>query len=238
MKFTKFFLVAILSVCLSGTIHAQKTEIRKIGQFDQLEVFGNMSVILVKGEQEGIKIEVEGESDISTGDVSTSLDGLTLKVNTTVSLFKASDKITVYVTFKKLRSISAKASADIRSKELLQGDKLELVASKGGNIYLDADVNTLDAKVTQGSVIVLDGYAKTQVVTASLDGTYSGFKFTCDNTYVKANTKGIAKVVADKYLEASAVSGGYIGYGGDVKKTDISEKLGGKVEKVELEVTF
>jgi len=238
MKVIRILFVIALFGCLSSTIFAQKSEVRKTGQFDQLEVFGNMSVILVKGEQEGVKIEIEGDSDISTEDVTTSVEELTLKINTTASLFKASDKITVYVTFKKLRRISAKGSADIRSKELLQGDKLELIASKGGNIYLDADVNTLDAKVSQGSVIVLDGYAKTQVVTASLDGTYSGFKFTCDNTYVKANTKGIAKVVADTYLEASAVSGGYIGYGGDVKKTDISEKLGGKVEKVELEVTF
>jgi len=231
------FLFTSLSLLLAAT-HAQKFENRDLKPFDAVNAFGNMSVILVQGEEEKVEIKIQSESNIPLSNVTTEVEEMALKIRLTSELFKAADKVTVTVTYKKIRRLVAGGSADMMSEELFTGDKLTLKANTGGNIYIDVDVESIDASVNQGSVIGVDGYTKSQVVEVAQGATYSGYDLDCDNTYVKANTKGIAKVIVNNLLEARATTGGYIGYGGKPKKKDIKETLGGEVEFVEQETNF
>lgn len=60
-------------------------------------------------------------------------------------------------------------------------------------------------------------------------GTLSAYKLEADNTIVKANTGGNAKVMAVESIDARANTGGSIIYKGDPKKVQRKDGLSGSV---------
>lgn len=205
-----------------------QTEKRKLKEFDRISVFGNMDVDLIKSDSFNVKISAQGAN---LEEITSIVDGMELKIRMVSDLFSDA-QVTVRVYYKELREISATGGACIHSDMLIKIDNLELKAGSGGEIYLwNVDINSLEAKVTKGSVILVSGKAKTQIISASAGGTYSAFDLESENAFVETNTGGKAKVRVSKKLDAKAISKGYIGYQGEPETIDKKESLGGEVKE-------
>jgi len=220
-------IAAILSIGI--IVNAQRTETRTLdGNFDKIEVFGKIEVELVKKKSE--KIEIKADSDISLDDIKVKLEDRTLKISMTSELFDYQKKVQIFVPYQELRVVEVSGGSDIRSQSTLEGDRIEFKASSGGNIYLSLKLNTIDARVAQGSLIVFDGSVDSQVVESASGATYSAYDLNCGETHVSVSTGGKAKIKATEILKAKATTKGWIGYQGNPGKKKINETLGGKVE--------
>jgi hypothetical protein len=222
----KKILILPVLILFGQACYSQRFDERILDPFDKISVFGNVDVQLVKGERERMVIYSD---DIDFIKINSRIVDRTLKISMNSDMYGAVKKVKIILTYKELREIATSGNADIRSEEVLKGDKMVFNASSGGNMYLSLDLNTLDASVGQGSVILFEGNVNSQEVSAGSGGTYSAFELICDETIAKAHTGGIAKVYAGKILKASATTKGYIGYQGQPEKKKLNHSLGGEI---------
>jgi hypothetical protein len=223
----KAFLVCFLSISLFAGLSAQKTETRTISSFDKLDVFGNVIVELTKGTQE--KLEVESQ-EIELNKITTKMDGRTLKISMSKDIYAAGKTVRILITYVQIYEIYSRGGADVKAEAPLTADRLVFEASTGGNIYVDVDTKTLQASVGQGSLIVSAGKTVNQEIEVNSGGVFSAFDLDCQETLVKANSKGRAKINTTKSLTATASTGGWVGFKGNPPIRDTKTNFGGTVE--------
>ncbi len=225
-------LVVILFPCYAFSQLVEKRELR---EYDKIEVFGNFDVELFKGTIDELEVILETDQ-IEFSQVKTEVVEKTLKIKMSTDLFSPSSNVKIKVPFQQIREITSRGGSDVICRGMMKGDKIEFHAISGGDIYLEVELNTLDARVGQGSLIVLEGKTGSQEIKVSSGGTYSAFKLDSEKTYVKAVTGGKAKVQAAELLSANVSTKGYIGYKGNPDKKKINTRLGGIVELSKEEV--
>jgi hypothetical protein len=221
-------LIILVSCFFLVNLNAQKSLTRKLNSFDKLELFGSIEVYLKQGEVENVRISTK---DADLNNVTIKENATTLKIATVEELFDDKKTVKVEITYKVVRDVDASGGAQVNFESVLKGDKLIINSGSGAQLYLSVDVNALEATVGQGALIVIDGKAKSQVASANTGGVYSAYKLKSEDAYINANTGGKAKITASNILEASANTGGYIGYSGDAKNKKIKQLLGGEVVK-------
>lgn len=202
---------------------------RTLDYFDAISVAGDVELVLIPGEEARAVITTEG---ISEDDVSVFIKGKTLKIQLIEGLFQGNEHARVEVTYQQLRALKASAGAKASSTAPITGDQLALRASSGAQMELAVEVNSLEASVSEGGVINIEGNTETQDITASTGGQYRGLDLQCSRTYVKANTGGQAEVVANKRLDASANTGGQIDYTGDPEEKNTRSLISGGIQKI------
>ena len=184
---------------------------------------------LFKGKIDELEIILETDQ-IQFSQIKTDVEEKTLKIRMSTDLFSPSSNVRIKVPYQMIREINSKGGADVTCKGVMKGDKIIFQATSGGDIFLEVELNTLDAEIGQGSLIVLEGKTGSQEVKASSGGTYSAFKLESDKAYVKTVTGGKAKVTVSEFLDANSTTKGYIGYKGNPGKKEIKTSLGGTIE--------
>lgn len=223
----------ILICCIlfvAWKVGAQKTEERSLDSFSIVNVFGNMEVQLIKADKERMVID---SKEIDVSKINSRITRNELRISMSKDLFSATSKVKIILYYKNIAEISSTAGADIVSDKVFKGDKIKFNAASGGSISLSIDINILDASVSEGSIISLDGNVNYQKISATLDGTYDAFELISDEAVVKANTGGKIKVYAAKLLDAVARTKGYVGYKGKPEKTNFDSSTGGEIKDVE-----
>ena len=218
-----FFALSLISVF---SLSAQTS--RSMGPFNELVVSGKLDVLLVPGDTEEVIIYEEGHGE---GQVNISIKGGTLKLNLLDGWLKGDRRIPVKVIYKDLRKIRVLAGAELQSDNPIVADQFEIKVGSGAEVELKLEVGSLEAGVTEGGVLELYGQVETQYVTASTGGEYSAEALNSENTHVKANTGGEARVVASKFINAVANTGGEIRYSGDPEEKYTKSNLAGDIRK-------
>lgn len=223
-----FSLVMLLAAALQ-LIQAQNREERKLKPFSKVHVFGDLEVRLEKSDS--VRLVIESDN-ISTGAVETKNDGTTLIITMSKGLFKDEKKVKIKLYYSELRELKAEGSAAMAVDNVVTGDKIDLMAYSGGSIAIETNVNMVEAKVAQGSLIDISGKTNTQEVSVNTGGTYAGYDLESKNAYVKSNTKATAKVRVSEIFEGNANTGGWIGYIGKPKNKKTAVYSKGLVEEV------
>ena len=224
MRLIKLLLISI-SLINTVYINAQK-ETRKLEPYNKINVFGNLDVDLVKGDSFKIIIDCQGAN---IEEITSVIDEGELKIRLITDLFSDA-KVNIRIYHQDLVSVEATGGANISSDMLIKGDKLNLNAGSGGDVYLyNVEMNNITARVAKGSTMALSGKTKVETITVLSGGTFSGFEMECETAYVDATTGGNAKVYVTEKLDAKATTKGYIGYQGSPKIIDDISNLGGKI---------
>lgn len=208
-------------------VHGQNT--LSLDPFDEINVTGNVEVVLAEGDMEAATLEVE---NIPEDKVQVRVKGGVLKIKLVESIFYKNEEVRVYVTYRALRALRAEAGALVESKNVIEGDELLARVGTGARVHLRVEVNSLDAGAGEGGELQVAGTTDRQEVSVSTGGQYEALDLECARAYVKANTGGRAEVVALEYLEASANTGGNILYKGDPEDKSLKTVLSGSVEKL------
>lgn len=221
------FLIALFFLFFAVAVSAQ-TE-RSLSAFDEINVTGNIEVILEKGDAEKIFIQAEG---IPEDELKVKVDSEVLKLSLINSVFYKNEKVTVRVVFQQIRAIRGNAGANIRSNVPIEGDQLLLRANSGAQLKLTVKAKKLDGAANEGAILTLAGEVEAQKVSATTGGQYEALDLECQRTYARANTGGVASVVARESIDASANTGGSITYKGDPEQHYSKTILGGDVRKL------
>lgn len=221
MKKVTFWIVMLSLVAISNTAFAFT---KALSPFDEIILSGNVSALLVEGEEEHIEIRNDGDR------LDVYVDGKSLKVKATdLVQYNKTPTVKVIITYKKLRAVKVRAGASAYTENPINGDQLDLRFSSGASGEIEVVQNSLEVSVSEGGDLELKGTAKWQEVKVATGGTLSAYKLEADNTIVKANTGGNAKVMAVESIDARANTGGSIVYKGDPKKVQRKDGLSGSV---------
>jgi len=214
------FPAILLLLCLTTIVHAQS-----LPAFDRIVLTGNVSALLVEGDQENMEIKNDADQ------IEFEVEGRALKI-TSKNLIKYNQQPTVklIITYTKLREIKARAGASIYSQQTIEADALHLRFSSGSIGELTIESNSLLSSVSEGGSLELRGTTIFHKAKAVTGGSISAYDLDCQEVLVRANTGGSAKLVALDLINATAKTGGSISYRGNPKKVKEKDGLSGTIK--------
>jgi hypothetical protein len=221
-------LLIILLVTITGSVYAQKTEIRTVGSFSGVKAQAATDIYLKKGTKESVRVVVSG--NIELANVLTEVTSGTLKVSLDHGSYNSVD-VKVYVTYVDIEKLMVSSAATIFSENIIKCTKLSLSATSSGTIDIQAEVDQLEASAGTAGEIELKGKAETAVIEAVSAGEVDAYEMVVNTVKVKASTAGSAKVNVVKEIEAKAYTGADIRFRGNPEKSNTSSSTGGSVKK-------
>ena len=96
-------------------------------------------------------------------------------------------------------------------------------------INIKAELDALEASLSNGGRIEISGSAELQEVDANLGSKYHAYEFETENGFVKSNTNSDMVVWVKNRLEASAGSKAELKYRGKPEDVKTNTSLGGKI---------
>ena len=219
-------LATLLFLSITVMVMGQNTETRDVESFDKLDVFGNIKVEMKQGDKESVQITTK---NVDLSEVKTEVKDKLLKIHMKSNLFDDDAEVKIVLTYKVIREINSNASAEIKVKDLIKGDKLFATATSGGRIIMNVDLNAIELKVYQGAHIDITGKVKTQESYINTGGVLAGANFESDEAYMKMNTGGQAEIIVKNLLNANVNTGANLNYYGTPEKEELKTTLGGKI---------
>jgi len=233
MKTFKFLFVLVLAVAgINSMVFAgdsDKTETRKVKDFDAIKVSTGIDLYLKMGDTETVKIVAD--DDIIDDLITEVKDGtlrIYMKKNNWFNWGGNKTK-KAYVTVKELNAIDASSGSDVKTEETIKGESLKVQASSGSDVELDVFYKNLWLDTSSGSDARLSGKVKTFDAEASSGSDIKAQRMESKICKVRVSSGSDATVTVSDELYARASSGGDVRYYGNPMVRDIDESSGGDV---------
>jgi len=167
--------------------------------FDQLEASGVFNVVLTQGAKESVKIEAE---DNLQPLFEVKNDGSKLMVDMKKdSHFNSKKKMTVYITFKNLKSMDLKMVGNVSSEGNLNFGDLSLANKSVGSVDLALNAQRLDIKNKSVGNLKLSGKANNAVIRSNSVGAIKASELLVQTMDIDNDGVGSAEVNAVKELK-------------------------------------
>ena len=211
----KLFLVLTLSSFALSTLLAQdnwdkdKKKIEPSGNiitkevnvtsFDQLDVSGVFSLMLVQGNKEEVKIEADDNLQ-PLFEVKNEGTKLTISMKKDVNI-QGKIKMKVYVTFKKLKSMDLKTVGNVISEANMSFDDLDINNKSVGNVDLKLTTQKLNIENKSVGNVKLNGKADNVTIKNKGVGSLQAAGFIVQTMDIDNSGVGSAEVNAEKALK-------------------------------------
>jgi hypothetical protein len=225
-------LTVVLSSCwflgpsVKGNGHVTE-EVRKVGEFDQIEVSRGMNVYITQGSP--AKVVVVADDNLHEY-IETEVHGGVLKVYVDANIRWATEK-KVMVTVGKLSAVETSSGSNVWSQSQIMSDNLELKSNAGANLTLDVNAKYLTAECSSGANINLSGLAKDGKLETSSGANLKAQELKVEHCKMSASSGGNTFSTVTGALEANASSGGNVYYYGEPSSTDINTSSGGGIHR-------
>lgn len=214
------YLLGFFSHALSAQGYVIPAEI----PFNQLEVQGNIHLQLISSDKPQLEFrtdKVPEQLNIDWGDG-------TLRLKNPMEL-KKSPAIEVKLYLYALSNLKVTRGAVVQSAEVLKASTLTIKTDTGGKAEFAIESDSINARVNQGSDLILSGTTRSQSIHASTAGNFLAYELISENSWVKANTGAQVKVNCTKYLNANIKSGAFLGYLDKPEFTELKKGAGAKI---------
>lgn len=225
----KRLFLPILAIFIAAGAFAQNHSTRNLSHFDEISAGTAINVTLVKGTHEKAEVIVSGTD---AENVITEVSGDELKIHMKKGNYRHVDA-KVVVTYVSLEGISISSAAKVKAEEPIRADKMEIDVSSAGKGDINLDVQKLEADISSAGNLRVKGRTGRQEVDVSSAGGYDADDLQCDEAEINVSSGAHASIIATKYLDAQANSGGSIRYKGHPEKEYTSENSGGNVRKAD-----
>lgn len=170
-----------------------------IQPFDQLEASGIFNVVLTQGDKESLKIEAE---DNLQPLFEVKNEGSKLMVDMKKdSHFNSKKKMTVYITFKNLKSMDLKMVGNVTSKGNLNFGDLALENKSVGSVDLALNAQKIDINNKSVGNLKLSGKAENAVIRNNSVGSIKASDLLVQTMDINNDGVGSAEVNAVKELK-------------------------------------
>ena len=219
--------VGINTTAFAG--NSDKTEIRKVKNFNAVKVSAGIDLYLTMGNSEEVKIVAD--NDIIDELITEVKDGTLRIYMKKTKLFSWGFNKTrkAFVTVKELQKIDASSGSDVKSENTLKGDNLTIEASSGSDVELELIYKNITLDTSSGSDAKLKGKAKTFNAEASSGSDIMARELETNICIVKASSGSDATVNVSDELYAKVSSGADVRYYGNPNSKEIDESSGGDV---------
>ena len=170
-----------------------------IQPFDQLEASGVFNVVLTQGNKESLKIEAE---DNLQPLFEIKNEGSKLMVDMKKdSHFNSKKKMTVYITFKNLKSMDLKMVGNVSSEGNLNFGDLSLANKSVGSVDLALNAQKLDINNKSVGNLRLSGKAENAIIRSNSVGAIKASDLLVQTMDIDNDGVGSAEVNAVKELK-------------------------------------
>jgi len=208
----KVIIIACSILLLATTVFSQKDKETKIEgsgnvitkdvtiqPFDQLEANGVFNVVLTQGNKESLKIEAE---DNLQALFEIKNEGSKLMVDMKKdSHFNSKKKMTVYITFKNLKSMDLKMVGNVSSEGNLNFSDLSLANKSVGSVDLALNAQKLDINNKSVGNLRLSGKAENAIIRSNSVGAIKASDLLVQTMDIDNDGVGSAEVNAVKELK-------------------------------------
>lgn len=170
-----------------------------VQSFNELSVSGVFSVMLTQGDKEQVKIEAEDNLQdlfILRNEGSKLIIEMKKDVN-----FNSKEKMKVYITFKKLKSMDLKTIGSVSSEQNLSFDDLKLGNKSVGSVDLKLTAQSVDIENKSVGNVKLNGKADVVTIKNSGVGSIQASDFVVQKMDIDNSGVGSAEVNAEKELK-------------------------------------
>ena len=208
----KVIIIACSILLLATTVFSQKDKETKIEgsgnvitkdvtiqPFDQLEANGVFNVVLTQGNKESLKIEAE---DNLQALFEIKNEGSKLMVDMKKdSHFNSKKKMTVYITFKNLKSMDLKMVGNVSSEGNLNFSDLSLANKSVGSVDLALNAQKLDINNKSVGNLRLSGKAENAIIRSNSVGAIKASDLLVQTMDIDNDGVGSVEVNAVKELK-------------------------------------
>ncbi len=167
--------------------------------FDQLQASGVFNVVLTQGSREAVKIKADDNLQ-QLFEIKNEGNKLIVSMKKD-SHFNSEEKLTVYITFKNLKSMELKMVGNLSSEGNLSFSSLSLDNSSVGSVDLALNANKLDIKNKSVGSLKLKGKADNAVIKSNSVGSIKASEFVVQTMDIDNDGVGSAEVNAAKELK-------------------------------------
>jgi len=172
-----------------------------VKSFDELSASGVFELKLSQGDKEQVKIEAEDNlMELFTVENTGSKLDIHMKKDVDLNTKK---KMTVYVTFKNLKSMDLQMVGGTSSEEQLKFSDLKFKNQSVGSVNLDMALQTLNLENESVGSLKLKGSADNAVIKSNSVGGFNAADFVVQKMEIDNNGVGGATVNAEKELKVS-----------------------------------
>jgi hypothetical protein len=223
-----------LDDCYTGT-GPMVTEERPSGYFERIELYDNVNLVLIEGNQPTLKIEA-GQKLLDA--IKTEITDSTLLIRNTLKCnwVRSYDReITVYATAPALHEIRYEGSGDVRTAGPVTLDSLQVSIWGGaGTFDLDLHAYQLNLALHYGTVdLHVKGKAVLTTIFANSYGPFYCNDLISNIVYIRNSGTNNCHVHAEHILEAEITSVGNIYYTGNPYELKTNISGSGKLIKMD-----
>jgi hypothetical protein len=221
-------LLVVTGSSYTSVLHAQESKNEAVNNFSELSVSAGIDLFITQGSTESAKI-VAQEDYID--DVLIEKNGNNVHVGWKKSegfmnSFK-NRKAKVYISYKKLNSISASSGSSLVTENVLTTDRLKARASSGASIKAKVSCTDFEIHTSSGASADISGTAANMDASASSGGSIDAYALVTTYAKAHASSGGDVDINVAKGLEASSSSGGSVSYKGSAALSVTSSRKSG-----------
>jgi len=216
--------VDVNSIEGSGKVSTQERNISE--PFSSVEAKRGLDVIIEQSAQQSVIVEAD---DNVQQHITTKVNNGVLEISSDFNSFVnvKSKKITVRMPV--IKSLSASSGVNMKSGNLLTGDKLTIDSSSGSSVKLEIEADSVIAESSSGSHITLSGKALSLDISASSGSQNNAQRLFANDVRAQASSGSNIDVQPIVSLDAKASSGASVDYHSTPKRLTKDESSGGNV---------
>lgn len=215
----------ICTLLLISSISYSQLE-KKLGTFHKVTSFDKIDVTLIKSDENKIIINGDKKEDVEVVNKNGEL-----KIRMSFGNLLKGDNISATVYFSNIEALEANEGSRISSNDVLEGLKFNIIVKEGSQINVKLNADRLEAKVSQGATIHLEGNVAFSDILVNSGGIFEGENLITNQTSITANAGGQADVNASDLVDAKVRAGGSIYIFGNPKQINQKIVAGGTIEQ-------
>lgn len=227
-------ILTILFICSFGfAALAQSKETRNVGDFDEIIMRVSGKVLITQGNKN--EVILEGDKDLLE-EIETEVRGGRLNIKNERERWWSSsrrrERLTVYITVKKLRGAYISGSGDIVSQNTLKTDDFTASIAGSGDIEIALEADYIEAKISGSGNIELSGTSDRARLSISGSGKYVADKLEVGDYRVSMSGSGRGSINLNGDLDVRISGSGKIYYMGSPTSVNSSVSGSGSVRKI------
>jgi len=228
MNKIKYFLIPLLMGgifslnscnCISGDGEI-KTELRKLQEFDEVNILCSGEVFLSQTDEYSVQIKTDGNV-LPLVETHIKRKKLTIDLSECV---KDYEKLEIHLSSKFYKEINIKGSCSVECENQLSAEDMEIDCSGSGKVEFDLHVNDLETDLSGSGNANFRGVVNEHHLDISGSGSVNAKNLKSDRTDAKVSGSGNCKIYATEEMNAKVSGSGSLTYSGDPKSvsTDIT----------------
>jgi hypothetical protein len=227
---TAVLLFVSFSLTASGSASDLIRELRDVDEFHSVKMSGSGTLYITQGGP--AKLQVESTKRI-LDNLETYVDDGTLIVKRKPTFLLSSGTLNVYVQMVEVRELDTSGSCEIKGRNTIKADNLEIETSGSGDVDLSLKTAYLKTKSSGSSDFKLRGIADNHEFKVSGSGDLDAFDLVSKNVRIVISGSGRARIAVSDTLTIKLSGSSRVFYKGDPKKVTQEISGSGRVEKVE-----